>query len=69
MSIKVAFYGLCECGGSLIPAWFTEEGYKVTQDGHQYRTGRKRRAVSHLVCEACLKNFCVDDSFDGAWYE
>ena len=69
MNTKVAFYGLCECGGSLIPVWFTEEEYKVTQDGFQYRTGRKRRAVSHLVCEDCLKNFCVDDSFDGAWYE
>lgn len=69
MSTKVAFYGFCDtCGGELVPIWFTEEEYKVTQDGYQYKTGRQRRAVSHFVCEGCLKNYCVDDSFDGPWY-
>ena len=70
MSTKVAFYGVCaQCYGDLEPVWFTEEEYKVTLDGYKYRTGRVRRAVSHLVCENCLKNYCVDDSFDGPWHE
>ena len=62
----MANFGECFCGGRLFPVWFTEEEIKV-QDGHQYHTGRKRRAVSHLVCELCLKNHPVDDSFDGEW--
>lgn len=53
--------------GSLIPVWFTEEETKVA-NGTMYKTGRVRRACSHLVCEACLKNFCVDDTFDGPWH-
>lgn len=68
--MKRDFYGECErCGGELKPTWFIEEEYKTTNDGHKYRTGRKRRAVSHLTCDICFKNYCVDDSFDGAWYE
>ena len=68
--MKRDFYGECErCGGELKPVWFIEEEYKTTNDGHKYRTGRKRRAVSHLTCDNCLKNYCVDDSFDGAWCE
>lgn len=39
-------FGVCDCGGSLIPVWFTEEETK----------------------EDCLKNFCVDDTFDGPWH-
>lgn len=65
--MKLEFYGYCDCGGLLEPIWFTEEEIKVTQDGYQYHTGRTRRAVSHLVCSWCLKNHCVDDSFDGPW--
>lgn len=61
-------YGTCDrCGGKLIPIWFTEEETK-TYNGIIYQTGRIRRACSHLVCENCLKNFAVDDSFDGPWY-
>lgn len=60
-------YICSKCGGYLIPVYFTEEEIK-TCDGHQYKTGRKRRAVSHLVCEDCMSNECVDDSFDGEWY-
>mgnify|MGYP000090298157 FL=1 len=48
-------FGVCDCGGSLIPVWFTEEETKVA-NGTMYKTGRVRRACSHLVCEACLKN-------------
>lgn len=60
-------YGYCpECGGDLAPVHFIEEEYKIC-DGRLYKTGRKRWAVSHLVCTRCLKNQCVDDSFDGPW--
>lgn len=56
-----------ECGGWLLPVYFTDEEYK-TENGHLYKTGRTRRAVSHLVCEDCLHNECVDDSFDEKWH-
>ena len=62
------FYGECEaCGGELKPVWFTDEEYEVVAC-IQCRTGRKRRACSHLVCNCCLRNYCVDDSFDGPWH-
>ncbi len=48
-------FGVCDCGGSLIPVWFTEEETKVA-NGIMYKTGRVR------------KNFCVDDTFDGPWH-
>ena len=61
-------FGICHfCGGLLEPVYFIEEELKLTSDGHLYKTGRTRRAVSHLVCSCCLKNQCVDDSFDGPW--
>lgn len=63
-------YGQCECGGDLFPVWFTEyEEEEITADGigFKIKTGRTRRACSHLVCEMCLRNYCVDDSFDGPW--
>jgi len=47
--------------------WFTEEEYKTTSFGARYKTGRKRSAVSHLLCEDCLKSYPVDDTFDGPW--
>ena len=60
-------YGNCsKCGASLEPVWFTEEEYKV-ENGHMYKTGRKRSAVSHLECPYCLNIEAVDDSFDGPW--
>lgn len=60
-------FGTCDrCGGRLIPIWFTEEEAD-TFDGAIRLTGRIRKACSHLVCENCLKNFIVDDSFDGPW--
>lgn len=60
-------YGKCEqCGIELEPVWFTEEETKVS-NGIMIHTGRKRRACSHLVCPQCLKNYAVDDSFDGNW--
>lgn len=62
-------YGTCDyCGGDLFPVWFTQEE-TVVKDGMMYKTGRKRKAVSHLVCECCLRNFVVDDSFDLPWYK
>lgn len=62
-------YGVCEkCGADMQPVWFTEEEYKVTNDGIMCRTGRERRAVSHLECPCCFTKACVDDTFDGAWH-
>lgn len=61
-------FGYCpNCGYPLKPVWFIEEEYKTTGFGGLYRTGRKRRAVDYLICDACFKKQCVDDSFDGAW--
>ena len=61
-------YGNCsKCGASLKPVFFTEEEYKTTQDGHMYKTGRKRSAVDYLECPYCLHIEVVDDSFDGPW--
>jgi hypothetical protein len=57
-------YGDCPyCGGKLSAVWFEEEEMK-----NGYYTGRVRRAVSHLCCIDCLRNVCVDDSFDGKWH-
>lgn len=61
-------FGVCpECGYSLEPVWFVDEEYKVTSFGSLYRTGRERFAVDYLVCDVCLKKYCVDDSFDDPW--
>lgn len=61
-------YGICErCGISLIPRWFTEEERKIV-NGSMYKTGRVRQAVDVLFCPHCLKEYCVDDSFDGNWH-
>ena len=57
----------CECGGQFMPVWFTELETKVVA-GSLIRTGRRRRAVSHLECDSCFNKLCVDDSFDGPWY-
>jgi hypothetical protein len=58
-------FGYCEvCDTGLNPVYFTEE--EKNKSG--WPTGRKRRAVSHLVCEHCGKKVIVDDSFDGAWH-
>lgn len=60
-------YGNChECGHSLSPVWFEEEEVKV-EKGSMYKTGRVRRACSHLVCSCCGKKEAVDDTFDGKW--
>ena len=57
-------YGQCECGCGLEPVWFLEEEY----DAKTYaKTGRKRKAVDVLTCPRCLKDYCVDDTFDGPW--
>ena len=59
----------CTCGNStrFEKVWFEETEYK-TVNGFRSRTGRYRKAVSHLVCQDCGKNICVDESFDGDWY-
>lgn len=55
-------YGTCECEAPLEPVWFTEYERK-----RGIKTGRKRTACSHLVCEYCGKTYPVDDTFDGKW--
>lgn len=63
----MSHYGNCDCGASLRPVMFEEAESKVTQ-GRLHYTGRYRKAVSSLSCPRCLKNYPVDDSFDGNWY-
>ena len=46
--------------------WFIEKEYEVIY-GCEYPTGRTRRAVNCLYCPCCLKQYVVDDSFDGPW--
>lgn len=61
-------YGYCSrCDAELVPVWFIEDEYK-TEHGITCKTGRKRRAVSHLECPKCFKREVVDDSFDEAWH-
>jgi len=60
-------FGNCSrCGGSLSPVYFIEEE-EVYERGYSYKTGRKRTAVSHLTCTSCLKDECIDGSFDDSW--
>lgn len=64
MMETVNVYGECpQCGGPLSPVWFLEEEYVKG-----IRTGRKRKACSHLLCDRCGHIEIVDDSFDGPWY-
>ncbi len=60
-------YGECKCGTPLVPIFFTEFEYAQTSMGIRYKTGRHRRAVSHLLCENCGRQYPIDDSFDGPW--
>lgn len=59
-------YGRCECGGRFEPVFFRQEETKV-EHGRMIKTGRTRMACSHLVCDCCLAEIPVDDSFDGPW--
>ena len=64
---KEALYPECpHCGNQMAPVYFTEEETKI-KNGVLYKTGRKRRAVSHIECPICFKKECVDDTFDGPW--
>lgn len=56
-------YGTCECGFPLEPVWFTEE----ERNKRGIKTGRKRTACSHLLCEYCGKVYPVDNTFDKPW--
>ncbi|GCD11681.1 hypothetical protein [Clostridium tagluense] len=61
-------FGTCSiCGSNLVLVWFIEEETKII-NGVMYKTGKKRKACSHLECTTCFKNVCIDDSFDGNWY-
>lgn len=60
-----SIYGVCSrCDYPFAPVYFMEE----ERDKNHFLTGRVRRACSHLVCECCGKNECVDDTFDGPWF-
>lgn len=63
-----SIYGNCSCGYHLEAVFFEEQEEKIYKDGFKVKTGRYRKAVSHLICENCGKNHCVDDTFDGDWY-
>ena len=53
------------CGEKMTPIMFLEEEW--SPDGH-YRTGRVRRACSHLEGEYCGNKECVDGDFlAGVW--
>lgn len=57
--------GLCsKCLKDLSPVWFEEIEY----DKYHRQTGRKRMAISHLLCEYCGHTECIDDSFDAQWH-
>lgn len=61
-------FGKCPyCGSDLSPVYGTEDEF-IIKNSHLIKTGRKRRIVAYLQCEACFKKQCVDDSFDGPWY-
>jgi len=56
------------CDSLMEPVFFMEEEEKTSEEGWwKYKTGRVRRAVSHLECPHCFNKECVDDSFDGPW--
>lgn len=66
---QIQKYGTCKyCKEELVPIYFTEEETRV-EHGVMIKTGRKRRAVDCLICPKCLKEYCVDDSFDGGWHK
>lgn len=56
----------CQCGEKMKPIWFWEDEYK-TAYSTMYKTGRKRRNVSHFECDNCGKKEACDDSFAGQW--
>lgn len=61
-------YGICDqCNYPLKPIWFIEKEYK-TNHGHEYPTGRVRKAVDYLICPSCLEKYCIDDTLDDPWY-
>lgn len=61
-------YGTCvKCDCKLKPVFFIEEETKAAR-GCMYKTGRKRKACSHLECPICGHKECVDDTFDGLWH-
>ena len=60
-----SIYGVCKrCDFPFAPVYFMEE----ERTKQNVLTGRVRKACSHLVCESCGKEECVDDTFDGQWF-
>lgn len=56
-------FGNCTCGGLLVAVYY-EEKERIIRSGIPIKTGRTRKAVSHLSCLNCMKNVVVDNSFD-----
>lgn len=58
------------CGGRIRPVMFEEEEEVLDKHTHSYyRTGRKRRACSHMECPDCFHKEAVDGDFlAGEWY-
>ena len=64
--MEVPMFGYCpKCAddNKLIPIYFIEHEYIKGK-----KTGRIRRAVSHLECAVCGRSFTIDDSFDALWH-
>lgn len=64
------YFGKCpHCGCDLEGIWFIEEE-EIYDSGVKayYKTGRKRRNLSHLECPECWHREAVDDSFAQEWY-
>lgn len=66
MVVKEKYGNYARCGEWLEPVWFIEEERKFNV-GYPVKTGRKRRACSHLECPRCMKKQIVDDSYDTKW--
>lgn len=59
-------YGFCNvCETPLeVSEWFDEPEFNK----QGIPTGRYRRAANSLTCPCCMKNFCIDDSFDERYF-
>jgi len=60
-------FGKCDCGGNLQPVWF-EENETIEYRGFMHTTGKKRKCLSHLICDKCLSNVIINGEFDETQY-
>ncbi len=65
----MAIMRCCKCGyGMAMVHYIEQEEVQHSRGGPYYKTGRVRRAVSHLLCEYCGHQEAVDGSLDGPYY-